>query len=83
MLRERELHNREHPVPLRTAQQPWGRTDLTPNEQTQFRTANVFLAYTIAFATLSLLCGIGAWVEHQGFLPKRTALGAPFIWSLE
>ena len=48
-----ELHNRKHPVPLRTAAHPWGRTDLTPKEHRQVRTANVLLTYTIAFATLA------------------------------
>ena len=78
-----ELHNRSHPVPLRTAAQPWGRTDLTPKEHRQVRTANVLLTYTIAFATLALFCGIGAWVEHPGLLPKHHTNGAPSIWKLE
>ena len=70
-----ELHNRKHPVPLRTAARPWGRTDLTPKEDRQVRTANVLLTYTIAFATLVFFCGIGAWVEHPGLLPSTTCLG--------
>ena len=32
---------------------------------------------------LSLMYGIGAWVEHPGFLPKHATLGAPSMWSLE
>ena len=78
-----ELHNRKHPVPLRTAAQPVGRTDLTPKEHRQVRTANVLLAYTIAFATLAFFRGIGAWVEHLGLLPKHHTHGAPSIWKLE
>ena len=73
----------KHPVPLRTAQQPWGRTDLTPKEHRQVRTANVLLTYTIAFATLSLMYGIGAWIEHPGLLPKHATLGAPSIWNFK
>ena len=76
-----ELHNRKHPVPLRTAAQPWGRSDLTPKEHRQVRTANILLTYTIAFATLALFCGIGAWVEHPGLQPKHQLLGAPSSWK--
>ena len=82
-LASEEFHNRQHPVPLRTADHPWGRTDLTPKEHRQVRTANVLLTYTIAFATLALFCGIGAWVEHPGLLPKHETHGAPSIWKLE
>ena len=28
-------------------------------------------------------CGIGAWVGHPGFLPKRATVGVSSIWSLE
>ena len=82
-LAEEELHNRKHPVPLRTAAQPWGRSDLTPKEHRHVRTANVLLTYTIAFASLAFFCGIGAWVEHPGLLSKHQLLGAPSTLKLE
>ena len=31
---------------------------------------------------LPSFCGIGAWVEHPGILPKHQLVGAPSIWKL-
>ena len=76
-------HQRDNPVPLRAEGCLWGRTDLTPREQRQIRTANVLLIYAIAFATLATFYGIHMWLEHPDLIQRHFEVGAVSIWLLE
>ena len=60
-----------------------GRTDLTPREQRQIRTANVLLIDGIAFATLATFYGIHMWLEHPDLIQRHFQVGAVSIWLIE
>ena len=76
-------HCTTSPVPLRSAFALWGRHDLTPQEQRQVRTSNVFFVYTIVFATFSAAFGIANWTEHPDLISRHALLAAPSIWIPE
>ena len=84
-------HDRQSPVPLRTAKSLWGRTVLTAREARQLRTANVLLFYTIKYATMAAVLGLPMWIEHPDHTrmhiekgtPDDPRAGAPSIWLSE
>ena len=76
-------HDRSNPVPLRAEGCFWGRTDLTPREQRQIRTANVLLVYAIAFTTPAIFYGVHMWLEHPDLTQRHFHVGAASIWLIE